>query len=95
MAIDGMAGKWGERDFIHTLQMRLMYGVRPELIELCRIPNIGKVRAEKLWSIKIRTMDDFLQHESKLAKILNISPAKIQESADAIRQIKLKDMMGG
>ena len=93
-AVDSMAGKWGEREYIHTLQMRLTYGVRPELIELCRIPNIGKVRAEKLWSIKIRTMDDFLQYESKLPKILNMSEAKIKESVDAIRHMKLKEMMG-
>lgn len=57
-ALDGMACKWGEQDWLKRLGLRMTYGVREELVDLCTIPNIGKVRAEKLFKAGIKSLDE-------------------------------------
>lgn len=92
-AIDSMSGKWNQRKYISDLKMRLMYGVRAELIELCQIPNIGKVRAEKLYQLKIRTVDDFIKYEAKLPLLLNMGREKVAESIEAAKKLVLERML--
>jgi helicase len=43
---------------IIKLRVRLDYGVREELIPLVRLKNIGRVRARKLWSANLKTLED-------------------------------------
>ena len=43
---------------IRKLRVRLEYGVREELIPLVRLKNIGRVRARKLWSANLRSLED-------------------------------------
>lgn len=93
-AVDSMASKWERHDFFRSMKMRLTYGVRPELVELCQIPNVGKARAEKLYKAKIRTLDDFLaQDENTLSLIMNLNDAKTKESIAGAKTVKLKEML--
>lgn len=93
-AIDSMSGKWNQRKYITDLKMRLMYGVKAELIELCQIPNIGKARAEKLYQLKIRTVEDFVKYETKLPLLLNMGREKVAESVEAAKKLVLEKMLG-
>lgn len=94
-AIDSMSARWNEGDYLNTIRMRLTYGVRAELVDLCRIPNVGKVRAERLFTIGVQNMSDFVAtNPEKLALAMNLSIEKAKEAQDAARGIKLKDMMG-
>lgn len=81
--LDSMAAKWGQRQFFCTLGMRITYGVGPELIDLCRIPDIGKVRAERLYAAGFRTPADVASRPDHVKKILNMKDAKIEEIVKA------------
>jgi len=43
---------------IRKLRVRLGYGVREELIPLVRLKNIGRIRARKLWSANLKSLED-------------------------------------
>jgi len=81
--VDGMSGKWKMQDYFRRMQMRVLYGVRPELVDLCQLPDIGKVRAEKLWSSGIRTPQDFVIHFDKAKSLIGLSDEKMQKIRDA------------
>ncbi len=41
-----------------TARLRIMYGVREELVELVQLPGVGRVRARSLYNAGFRTLDD-------------------------------------
>jgi replicative superfamily II helicase len=93
-ALDAMAGKWGRRDFLQVLQTRLIYGVKQECVQLCGIPNVGKMRAEKLHKHGIKDLNDFLGvNEVVLASLLKMGDDKFDETIKAARQMKLEEML--
>lgn len=93
-ALDTMAAKWGKSNFLKTLQSRLIYGVEAGLVGLVGIPNIGKVKAERLHKYGIESLDDFLgANETVLASLLKMSDKKFDETIKAARQIKLEEML--
>jgi len=85
--LDSMAAKWNRRDFFNAAHLRIMYGVRPELIELCKIPNIGKVRAEKLYAAGFRRPPDLFKNPHLVKRLLNMKDEKIQEIMNSIKSI--------
>lgn len=88
-AIDSMAAKWEQKDFFNQVGMRLRYGVRKELIELCKIPNIGKVRAEKLYAAGFRNYNDLIKDPSKAKSVLNMKEEKINEILSSVKLMSL------
>ncbi|MCX6767439.1 MAG: DEAD/DEAH box helicase [Candidatus Micrarchaeota archaeon] len=42
-----------------AIERRLMHGVKEELLELCRIRGVGRVRARRLWNAGIKTAEEF------------------------------------
>jgi replicative superfamily II helicase len=85
--LDAMAAKWNKRDFFNNLSLRIAYGVRPELIDLCKVPNVGKVRAERLYSAGIRKPADMLKNPHVVKKILNMKDDKVMEILKAAKSI--------
>jgi len=83
-ALDAMGCKWNKKDFFRNLSMRIAYGVRKELVEFCKIPNIGRVRAEKLYSAGFRKPEDLISNFDKVKKVLNMKDEKIKEILDSI-----------
>jgi replicative superfamily II helicase len=93
-ALDSLSAKWNKQDFLKTLRLRMSYGVQSHLVSLCQIPNIGKVRAEKLYKANIRSIDDFLKaDEGKLATITGVGKDKIHDAAEQMRTAKFKDLI--
>lgn len=91
-AVDAMSSKWGKKDYLRTLRMRLRYGVEADLVELCQIPNVGQVRANRLKAKKIRTVDDFLKFNAKtLAGIMRCSEKLAQEALMGAQDVKIKE----
>lgn len=73
LALDTMAGKWGQTGFLRNLEERIRNGVPSHLVNLCSIPNVGKARAKKLYDAGIRTVDDFADVPAdNLRKLLNL-----------------------
>lgn len=77
--LDTMAAKWNKREYFNELSLRIAYGVRPELIGFCKLPNIGKVRAERLYSSGFRKPLDLLKNPQLVRKILNLKDEKVLE----------------
>ena len=86
-ALDSMAAKWNKRNYFNIISLRIAYGVRAELVNLCKIPNIGKVRAEKLFSAGFRTPSDLVGRQEQVKKVLNMKDDKIIEIIEASKNI--------
>ncbi len=54
-----------------NLHLRIKHGVKEELLELVRVPGIGRVRARRLYDAGLRSIDDLRKAEP--AKILSIA----------------------
>ncbi len=67
---------------------RVRYGVLPELLDMCRIPGIGRVRARMLYRGGLRTLDDVATAEvSELASVERIGRVLAKEiKAEARRR---------
>ena len=88
-ALDSMSGKWGRRSFLEGLGMRIAYGVREELIVFCRLPNVGKVRAEKLYAAGFRNLKDVADRPEHVQKVLNMKKDRIDEIVGAAKSLIL------
>lgn len=78
-ALDGMSCKWNKKTWFKKTQMRVSYGVKGELVDLCQIADIGKAKAEKLWAAGIKTPRDVVNNSSKVQSILKLKPDKLKE----------------
>jgi replicative superfamily II helicase len=87
--IDSLSGKWGIGKYIQALQMRIAYGVSAKLVPLCRIPDVGKVRAEKLYAAGIRTASDVASDPARVASVLNMSSERVAKICEGARNIAL------
>lgn len=83
--LDSLAAKWNKRDFFAGVALRVAYGVRPELVGLCKLPGIGKVRAEKLYAAGFRKPLDLLKNPAAVKKVLNMKDDKIEEILKSAR----------
>ena len=86
-AIDSMSARWEQRQYLSRLNMRIKYGVRAELIDLCGIPNIGKVRAERLWASGIRTPLDVASNSGKVKDALKMKDEAINQICEAAKKM--------
>ena len=86
-ALDSMSGKWGKEGFFRELGKRIKHGVPGHLVHLCQIPNIGKVRAKKLWDLGYKNVKDVAGEDvAKLKKLLNMrEDLVVQVLSDASR----------
>jgi len=83
--LDSLAAKWNGRTFFSEMALRVAYGVRVELVDFCKLPNIGKVRAEKLYGAGFRRPNDVLKNLQLAKKILNLKDEKMLEIVDSIK----------
>lgn len=83
--LDSMAAKWNKKDFFKDLELRVAYGVKSELVDLCKIPNIGRVRAERLYAAGFKKPIDLLKNPQLVRKILNMKDEKVLEILKAVR----------
>ena len=55
---------------LSKLELRMKYGVREELVNLVKLPYIGRVRARKLWEAGIRGAEDILEKKELVARLI-------------------------
>ena len=58
--VDALYGRWNREDLWEQLKLQIKYSVKEHLLELVQLPQIGKVRAERLYKAGIKTKQDFL-----------------------------------
>ena len=68
--IDAFWVHQGAQDFIDVLALRMKYGISRELIELVKLPGIGKQRALKLANIEILNKNDLIEKQDKAKSLL-------------------------
>lgn len=78
-AIDGFTGGWNKMKWFRELQLRMNYGVKGPLLFLCELPNIGKVRANKLYKAGIKSLHDVVNNPDVLRKSTGLKKDKIEE----------------
>jgi replicative superfamily II helicase len=93
-ALDSMSGKWEEKDFWETLEGRVVNGVPTHLVQLCKIPNIGKVRAEKLWAAGFHNPGDMVGRDDHVKRVLNMKDDKVEEIMKSARGLDLMKGFG-
>lgn len=88
-ALDSMASKWNKKTWFRKLRLRITYGVKGDAVYLCQLPNVGKVRAQKLWDAGIKTTDDVANNPEKIKSILKLKQESINEIVLEAQKIKL------
>ncbi|MBF0554299.1 MAG: hypothetical protein HQK96_07010 [Nitrospirae bacterium] len=63
--IDTFYAHWGKERILDRLNVRLRYGIPDCLVELCRLKQIGAVRAETLYGIGIKGKADMIANKEK------------------------------
>ncbi len=70
--------------FLNRLRKRLQSGIREELVYLCEVRGIGRVRARRLFANNVRTVADL--KKIPLASLARLLPPKVAE--------KIKEQLG-
>jgi len=84
--LDTMGGKWEKTGWFETIARRIQYGVKPELLDLCGIDNVGRVRAQKLFSAGYKNACDIASGDSKkLSIVLGMKPDSVQKMIDSAK----------
>jgi replicative superfamily II helicase len=76
-ALDSFSGKWGRRGWFQRLGLRMEYGVKGDVVYLCQLPGIGKVRANKLYNSGIRTLADVADNPARVQAATGLKAEKI------------------
>lgn len=83
--LDSLGGKWNAKNWIKNLEAMISYGVPQHLIDLCSIPNIGRVRANKLYDAGIKDKKSLINCDrDKLRKILNMKLDSIEKMINEV-----------
>jgi len=77
--LDSMAAKWNKRKFFNEVSLRVSYGVKKELIGFCKLPDVGKVRAQRLYAAGFRSSKDLVGKFDDVKKALNMKDEKISQ----------------
>lgn len=93
-SVDTMSSGWKKKDWFKNLRLRLVYGVTPELVDLCQLPNVGQARAKRLYEKNIKTANDVLLRDAdSLAKIMKCSKKLAEQAIESAKTIRLKDSL--
>jgi replicative superfamily II helicase len=76
------------REDLEIVGLRIQNGVPRHLVNLCRIKNIGKQRAKKLYESNIKNIDSVIETPlSKLKTLLNLKEDKVKEIIEDAKRL--------
>ena len=79
--------------FLTDLHLRLRHGVREELLELIRLPNIGRKRARALYNAGFRTVEEIAS--AKPAELLNVEGIGLKVLEGIYRHLGVEERLEG
>jgi helicase len=88
-ALDSMAGKWDRRDYFKRLQLRILYGVKEELLDIVRLKGVGKVKSKKLWDAGLKTLDDIADNPVAVIKAISCSSNVAQQICENAKYLSM------
>ena len=79
---------------IRKLRVRMMYGIKEELIPLVRLEGIGRVRSRKLYDGGLKSLDDLRKVPMEvLARLIGVTIAKsIKNQLEGKKELKKKEI---
>ena len=72
---------------LDVLSFRLREGVKEEIMNLVAIPNVGRVRARRIWNVGLKTAKDVA--EARIEKLASIRGISMRLAENIIRDAKL------
>lgn len=91
LALESMGGcKWNKSSYLSCLEQRVRYGCPAHLVDLCRVPGVGKMRAKKLYEAgykDIQALADIELPEAR--KLLNLRSEGATEVIDEAKKLAL------
>lgn len=86
--INNMDLKENIREDLEIVGLRIQNGVPRHLVNLCRIKNIGKQRAKKLYESNIKNIDAMIETPlNKLKTLLNLKEDKVKEIIEDAKRL--------
>lgn len=89
-ALDKFGGNWQREGFFKMLEGRIINGVPGHLVDLCRLANIGKTRATKLYNAGFKTAESIADMEfDKFKEIVNMKADAAKEIMESAQKLAL------
>lgn len=89
-SLDAFGGNWQREGYFKMLEGRITNGVPAHLVNLCRLANIGKVRATKLYDAGFKTAESIADMDfEKFRKIVNMKADLAKEVMDSAQRLSL------
>ena len=89
-SLDTFGGNWQREGYFKMLEGRITNGVPAHLVNLCRLDNIGKVRATKLYDAGFKTVESIADMDfEKFRKIVNMKAEAAKEVMDSAQRLSL------
>jgi len=89
-ALDSFGGNWQRDGFFKMLEGRIVNGVPGHLVDLCRLANIGKTRATKLYNAGYKTVESIADMDfNKFKEIVNMKADAAKEIMDSAKKFAL------
>lgn len=79
LLIDQMASKWNKKHWLHDLKSRVKYGVPGHLAPFCGLPDIGAVRAKRLYDAGLKSLKDVAANPDAVAIALKFRRERAEE----------------
>ncbi len=87
--LDNMGCKWKEGAFFKEIQSKITYGVGSHLMDFVQLPGVGKVKAERLWSLGFKNLNDIVSKPEVVSAALNLKADKVKEIVSQAKQMLL------
>ncbi len=87
VALDGQVAKWKRQPHLRQIAKKLQYGCDWELLDLCVIPGIGKVKAQKLRKANFKTPQDVATKPGRVKTALRCSDAVAKKICQRAKEI--------
>lgn len=86
-ALDSQVAKWKQQPHLRQIGKKLRYGCDWELLDLCAIPGIGKVKAQRLRKANFKTPQDVATQPGRVKTALRCSDAVAKKTCERAKEI--------
>lgn len=88
--LDQVKGKWNQLEYFRKLNLRMIYGVQVELVDLVRLNKIGRIKAKRLYDEGIVDLESVVFNKNKLNKILKCSEKTAEEIFNQAKKLLIE-----
>lgn len=90
---DYMVGKWSKQEFWDDIKSRIVQGIESKFADLAKLDGIGKVKANRLYDVNIKTLKDIVENSDKVKNTLKCSEKVLQKIISDAKNILFLESM--